>query len=268
MFETSKTAQVIREMDNYKLDILGVSECRWTGSGRKVTKEGSTILFSGKDDAHSSGVALISSKTASKSLIEWEPISDRLLRARFDSRYCKMTILQCYAPTNEAEDETKDDWYEQLQSAVSKVPQHDMLLIMGDLNAKVGNDNIGREDAMGRHGCGTINDNGERLVDFCINNRCKIGGTIFPHRDIHKLSWRSPDGHTVNQIDHVIVNKKWQRSLLDVKVHRGADVGSDQVSFVFFLTVCFSFECYFLHSVFYQYILNVNKFRLSWGNSF
>lgn len=95
------------------------------------------------------------------------------------------------------------------------------------MNARAGNDNIGRENAMGRHGCGTINENRERLVDFCINNRCIIGGTIFPHRDIHKLSWRSPDGHTVNQIDHVIVNKKWQRSLLDVKVHRGADVGSD-----------------------------------------
>lgn len=106
-------------MVNYKVDILGLSECRWIGSERKVTKEGST-------DAHSSGGALISSQAASKSLIEWELISDRLLRARFDSQYCKMTILQCYAPTNEAEDETKDDWYEKLQGAVSKVPQHDI----------------------------------------------------------------------------------------------------------------------------------------------
>ena len=102
-----------------------------------------------------------------------------------------------------------------------------MLLITGDLNAKVGNDNSGTEDAIGRHGCGTINDNGERLVEFCLSNRCIIGGNIFPHRDIHKLSWRSPDRNTVNQIDHVIVNKKWQRSPLDVKVHRGADIGSD-----------------------------------------
>ena len=102
-----------------------------------------------------------------------------------------------------------------------------MLLITGGLNAKVGNDNSGREDAMGRHGCGTINGNGERLVEFCLSNRCIIGGTIFPHREIHKLSWRSPDGNTVNQIDHVIVSKKWQRSLLDVKVRRGSDAGSD-----------------------------------------
>ena len=71
---------------------------------------------------------------------------------------------------------------------------------------------------MGRHGCGTINNNGERLVEFCLSNRCIIGGTIFPHRDIHKLSWRSPDGNTVNQIDHVIANKKWQSRIFCVGV--------------------------------------------------
>ena len=183
MFEISKTAQVINEMQNYNLDLLCVSECRWTGSGRKVTRDGSIILFSGKDNVHSNGVAHIANRHAARSLMEWEPISDRLIRARFASNYSNLTILQCYA-----EEDIKDDFYEQLQRKVSKIPQLDMLLITGDFNAKVGNDKNGRGDTMGRHGCGTINDNGERLVEFCLSNRCIIGGTIFPHRDIHKLS--------------------------------------------------------------------------------
>ena len=227
MFEMTKTAQVLKEMKRYNLDILGVSECRWTGSGRKVNSDGSTILFSGLDDMHSSGVALIINKAKTKSLMEWEPISDRLLRARFDSKHCKLSIIQCYAPTNEAEEEDKDDWYEQLQQAVSKIPQHDMLIIMGDMNAKVGQDNTRCEEAMGKHGCGTINNNGERLVDFCLNNSCVIGGTVFPKKEIHKLTWKSPDGNTINQIDHIITNRKWRRSLIDVRVCRGADVNSD-----------------------------------------
>ena len=62
---------------------------------------------------------------------------------------------------------------------------------------------------------------------LCLNNNCIIAGTIFPHKNIHKLTWKSPDGRTINQIDHVTINKKWRRSLLDVKVYRSADVSSD-----------------------------------------
>ena len=79
----------------------------------------------------------------------------------------------------------KENWYEQLHVAVTKVPQHDMLLVMGDMNGKVGSDNTDRERTISSQDCGTINNNGERLVNFCRNNNCAIGGTIFHHKDIH-----------------------------------------------------------------------------------
>ena len=63
---------------------------------------------------------------------------------------------------------------------------------MGDMNAKIGSDNTDRERVMGSQGCGTINNNGERLVNFCLNN-CVIDGTIFQHKYFHKLIWKSPD---------------------------------------------------------------------------
>lgn len=102
-----------------------------------------------------------------------------------------------------------------------------MLLIMGDLNAKVGPDNSNCERAMGGHGCCVMNDNGERLVDFCLNNNCVIGGIIFPHRTINKLTWKSPDGSTINHIDHMMINGKWRRSLQDIRVCHGADTNSN-----------------------------------------
>ena len=61
---------------------------------------------------------------------------------------------------------------------------------------------------MGKHGCGTVNDNGERLVDICEMN-CVIGGTIFPLKEIHKKTWITPSGKDNNQIDHIIINGKW-----------------------------------------------------------
>ena len=62
---------------------------------------------------------------------------------------------------------------------------------------------------------------------MCEENRLVIGGTIFKHKDIHKLTWTSPDGRTQNQIDHIIINSKWRTSLQDVIAKRGADIGSD-----------------------------------------
>jgi hypothetical protein len=54
-----------------------------------------------------------------------------------------------------------------------------------------------------------------------------MGGTIFPHREIHQLTWISPNGRDKNQIDHIIINGKWRRSLQDVRVMQGADDASD-----------------------------------------
>jgi len=53
-----------------------------------------------------------------------------------------------------------------------------------------------------------------------------ISGTLFPHPEIHKLAWCFPRGRDKNQIDHLMINGTWRRSLLDVRVRRGADVGS------------------------------------------
>ena len=101
-------------------------------------------------------------------------------------------------------------------------------VIMGDFNAKIGSDNQGYENVMGVHGLGVMNDNGERFVNACAANNIVIGGSVFPHKRLHKATWVSPDQVTENQIDHIGINKMFcQRSLQDVRVKRGADVASD-----------------------------------------
>ena len=93
-----------------------------------------------------------------------------------------------------------------------------MLLLGGDFNARVGG---------GQSLHSYTNDNGQRLADMCSLYGLAIGGLIFQHKDIHKGTWRSPDGRAVTQIDHLCIGKKWQSSLLDVRAYRGADIGSD-----------------------------------------
>ena len=99
MFSVRKTAQIVQEARKYKLRILCISECRWAGFGRLKTATGETILYSGRDDdMHLSGVALLPDKAAARSLIEWNPFNDRIMTARFNSRYIKTTIVQGLCP--------------------------------------------------------------------------------------------------------------------------------------------------------------------------
>ena len=77
---------------------------------------------------------------------------------------------------------------------------------------------------MGQHELGVMNDNEERLADLCALSKLVLGGSVFPHRRIHKVTWLSPDQSTENQVDHFCISKKFRRS---VGVKRAADVASD-----------------------------------------
>ena len=81
---------------------------------------------------HSGSVAfivIIINKKHEKSLLEWKPVSDRLIMARFNSKYAKLTLLVCYAPTEDADEEEKDVFFDQLQSAIDHVP-HSMYVVL------------------------------------------------------------------------------------------------------------------------------------------
>ncbi|KAK2174946.1 hypothetical protein NP493_766g01027 [Ridgeia piscesae] len=101
-----------------------------------------------------------------------------------------------------------------------------MTILMGDLNAKIGSDNSGYEEVMGRQGLGKMNENGEILDDFCAFNNMIIGGSVFPHRSVHKATCVSPDHRIEHQIDHICIGRKFRRSMQDVRVQRGADAAS------------------------------------------
>ncbi|PVD37105.1 hypothetical protein C0Q70_04099 [Pomacea canaliculata] len=132
------------------------------------------------------------------------------MSARFNAKGKRITIIQCYAPTNAADEEEKEDFYISLQSMLDCTPGRYLKIIMGDINAKEGDDNTNRGLMMRRHCVGTCSENGELFTDFCAFNDHVIGGAVFPHKSIHKATWTSPDGQTENQIDHITVACKWR----------------------------------------------------------
>ena len=117
------------------------------------TTTGETVLYSGReDDSHHEGVAIIIKKEMEKYLMEWKPLNSRIILPRHGLCCCgavprqtNLSIIQCYAPTNDSNDREKEAFYEQLQATLANVHRRDLLLVIGDLNAKVGSDNVNFE---------------------------------------------------------------------------------------------------------------------------
>ena len=106
--QIGKTANVTREFRNYNLDILGLSEVRWTGFGEQKTAAGDSILCPGAEEEHHIGVGLILKREIRRTLLKRNSVNERIMSARFNSRFAKLTVIQVYAPTNYAKDDSKE----------------------------------------------------------------------------------------------------------------------------------------------------------------
>ena len=168
------------------------------------------------------------SNVAQKALIGWAVHVPKIIRAFLHTKErISMNVIQCYAPTNDSEEEFKDQFYNRLQSVIHTFPERDVIIWMGDFNAKIGGDNIGYEEVMEQHVLGIMKDNRERLADLSSLNKLVLDGSMSPHRRLHRTTWLSPDQSTENQIDHFSIGERFRRSLKYVRMKRSADVASD-----------------------------------------
>ena len=219
---------LLHQLREVQWSVMGIAETRWTGTG-EMNKGEYKIIYAGREDGkHQEGVALIMEKRATRALLGYTTIGSRLIKARFRTATGKTTIIQVYAPTAASPEEEIDEFYENLQGMIQNVPNRELLIIMGDFNAKVGKDWETWKGAMGKFGYGEENERGEKLLNFCTNNNLRIMNTAFyQKKDSRKWTWESPDGRTKNRIDYIIVNNRWKSSVTTCRTHSGPDVASD-----------------------------------------
>jgi hypothetical protein len=99
-----------------------------------------------------------------------------------------------------------------------------MKILLGDFKAKVGREDIFKHTIGTRSLHEISNDNGIRVVNFATSKKIRVKSRMFPHRNIHKYTWTSPDGKNHNQIDHFLVDMRRHSSVLDVRSFRVADL--------------------------------------------
>jgi endonuclease/exonuclease/phosphatase family metal-dependent hydrolase len=135
-------------------------------------------------------------------------------------RWCHIIVLNVRAPTEDKTDDVKDSFYEELEHVFDKFPKYHIKILLGDFNTKVGREGIFKRTIVNESLHEISNDNGVRLVNVATSKNLRVKSTMFPHRNIHKYTWTSPDGKTHNQIDHILVDRRRHSNVLDVRSFR------------------------------------------------
>ena len=122
--------------------------------------------------------------------------------------------------------EVKEDFFSDLQATIGGIDEHDVLLVVGDFNARVGSSDRGRVDAAwdgarGFHEVGKLNEPEVELMSFCSVKELVIMNTS-EKKSIHKPTWQHPGSKEWDCIDYVVMRKDQKRLCLGVNVVHSA----------------------------------------------
>ena len=171
----------------------------------------------------------------------WEAVSSRIMMVRLmwtrsgrkkQHRRHKtyLSVVCVYAPTAKATPSIKQKFYSDLQDTIDKIPQNDILLMLGDFNARVGVlDQVSDvwQGVLGRYGKSERNLAGVELLEFCAVNELSVMNTWFKKREIHQGTWTHPATKKCHMIDFVVMRAGQRIHCRDVHVMRGANCWTD-----------------------------------------
>ena len=154
-------------------------------------------------------------------------MNDRIINIRLLGEMKNITLIQVYAPTMASTEEEVEEFYDALQKEIDSKENQDILVVSGDLNAKVGSKKHTQDGKVGNEGLGERNDRGIRLIDFAISNHLAIKNTMFEKHPRRLYTWTSPGGVTKNQIDYLTIEKRLASTIPDVTNKPSVDSDTD-----------------------------------------
>ena len=211
LYRAGSLTAMARELARYKLDLVGVQEVRWDKWG--TVRAGDYISFYRKgNENHQLGTGFFVHQRIASAIKRVEFVSNRVSYIVMRGHWCNIIVLNVHAPSEEKSDESKDSFYEELEQVFDHFPKYHMKILL-DFNAKVGREKIFKPTIGNESLHQYCNDNGVRIFDFATSKNLVVKSTMFPHRNIHKYTWTSPDGKTHNQIDHILIDRRRHSSI-------------------------------------------------------
>ena len=218
----------MQEMQRLEINVLGLSEVRWTNTG-SFDKQGYHIIWSG-GQKHEHGVGFIFNSKSKKSCKDHLIISNKIILLKLKSHMTNVNLIQVYAPTMDSNENVIQEFYKNLNASKKKCRSGEMLLVMGDWNAKIG---CSVEQPMvGGYGLGSRNERGDLLVDLCRENSMVVTNTWFKNHPRRLYTWRSPGDLTRNQINYILSSKRFRNFILNCKTYSQADCNTDHILLV------------------------------------
>ncbi|XP_072016984.1 uncharacterized protein [Amphiura filiformis] len=195
----------------YRIEVLAIQEHRIVHSDNSELQfedlpEGFQLItasaYRNKIGASIGGVGILLSSSAKRAMLS-------------------TTIITTYSPTNVSDEEDVEEHYKQLNAATKSVPAHNVLIIAGDFNAR-----IGLDDAKFAYHQNT-NRNGDFLLEFAQENNLIITNTTFQKKKSKLWTCVLPSGFRA-QLDYVLIRKKWKNCVINTQAYNSfASTGSD-----------------------------------------
>ena len=126
-----KLEVVKQEMARVNVDILGLSELKWTGMG-EFNSDDHYIYYCGRESLRRNGVAIMVNKRVRNAVLGCSLKNDSMISVRFQGKPFSITVIQVYAPTRNGEEAEVEQFYEDLQDVLKLTPKKDVLFIIGD----------------------------------------------------------------------------------------------------------------------------------------
>ena len=157
-------------------------------------------------------------------------VSNRIILLKLKSQKINVNLIQVYAPTMDSNKNAIQEFYKDLDATKKKCKSGEMLLVMGDWNAKIG---CGVEQPMvGGYSLGSRNERGDLLVDWYRENSMVVTNAWLKNHPRRLYTWRSPGDLTRNQIDYIRSSKRFRNSILNCKTYPQADCNTDHILLV------------------------------------
>uniref|UniRef100_H3A5B7 Endonuclease/exonuclease/phosphatase domain-containing protein n=1 Tax=Latimeria chalumnae TaxID=7897 RepID=H3A5B7_LATCH len=138
-----------------------------------------------------------------------------------------MTLLSIYGPTLDYSKQQKDEFFFQLEQIIKNVPARNRLAVLGDFNACVGKDWEHWGHIIGQHGTGSLNENGQHVLELCASCELIVSNTYFAGSNHSKVTWRHPHSGHWHQLDLILIRRKNIRNVLHARSMHSADCNTD-----------------------------------------